>query len=333
MDEVAASAANTSLFDPKILYIGLVILGGIINSFMSQIIKRQPEGRQERGAYQALFSFSAVLLPSILMATYFDGVLRSVFIYGLIVGGFVFINQVSVFSSLRRGPISIAWPIFWLSAPVSGITWFLMTKFKDFNSFWHSIGIGAFVLCLYMMGKAKNPGKSEDNNDKDIEVMRSEANGADQTSIGASIKPYFFHFVATGMLAGAVANLFWKTAFEGVQLTDADKFGFVMGTSLSSATLMFLYWKIRIKKINLGKKYILPAVAGGLTGSIQIVLMSFAMSQLALVTVACVSAGVAISGSVVLAMIFQKEKINGYLATGILLALFAIISFSLGEIY
>lgn len=287
-------------------------LAGIINATVSQLLARQPNNANERAGFQIMMTSSSLLFALLLLPFYnFQSIdtdiILPLILFGLANGVFVLTNQITIFEAIKRGPISIIWPVAWLSAPVTGLLWFVFTWFEGFT-LWHAAGLSFFVISLLFMRfgmKKKN-------------------------SFAQPILPYFFLLVIIGLLSGAFANLIFKNAFLNLSNPGLEySFSYTTMLYLVSATGIFTFWKFKVKKIEFKKKDIPMAVTCGFLALPQFLIITLVISDADTAGFFCTFAGVAITGAVILSRIFQKDKLSTAVIIGIICALIAIISFSL----
>lgn len=224
-------------------------------------------------------------------------------------GLFVLINLMTVFEAAKRGPMAILWPVAWLSAPVTGLLWFVLDGFDNFSR-WHGTGLGVFLLSLFFMWL----GKRADDGNPD----------------GAKIKPFFFILVITAMLSGVGANVFMKYAFLDKMVQQFDfRVTYSLTASLIVASGMFIYWKLKAGQLEFRSGKTHWAVLGGMLMVTQFVIITVGITKADPAIFFCSFAGVAIAGAVVSARLFQKEKVAVPVLFGVFFAIVAIISFSL----
>ena len=297
--------------------IGLAVLAGVLNAALSQMLFKQPDKPAERAGFQIIFSFTGFVV--VWLVIFFYGLIdndafhvlsenSNLMLFGCANGFFGVINLITVFEAIRRGPISIIWPVAWLSAPLSGLIWFVFTRFKGFNE-WHAVGMALFVVCLFLMGMSK---KQKPDNEPDA---------------GNKILPYFFFFVIIAMLGGVGANLVFKYALE--KHSAFQKVIFIGSASMTACTGMVIYCLIKMRKIVFRTGRSFYAVLGGMCGFAQFLLLAYGIVKTDLATFLCIFAGVAISVTILLARIFQKEKVSKRMLLGIAAAILAIVSFTL----
>jgi hypothetical protein len=304
------------------LYFALT--AGVLNAISAQILKNQPQNNEEQSGFQVIMAVFqvifgvAILIP---VALYFNEKVSWVFVLsGFAMGVFGFSNFVTICVALRRGPMSIVWPTAWLAAPLSGTIWFIVTGFKDFT-YWHGIGIGLFVLSLYCMSKTKPKAPTGDANEK-AAVSQNE------------IKPYFFLHIALGMLTGVCGNFVTKfvSQLDHAQEVVPQTTTFASMNLLSIFCIYFMWRFIFKTKVALPKlAHIECSALNALLAICMFFLTIYGFKNLDIATFMCSYAGVAISGAVVMAYLFQKEKISKPVFIGIICSLFAIGSFALGD--